>query len=50
MGKNRLDRPMDTKQPSDKPCWNEVLATVLTDIFPTDQNIEFVFDRLERAS
>ncbi|WP_282063753.1 hypothetical protein [Roseobacter litoralis] len=50
MGKKRLDRPMEPKEPLEKPCWNEVLATVLTDTFPTNQNIEFIFDRLERAS
>ena len=50
MGKNRLDQQMDMKEPSDKPCWNDVLATVLNDILPSDQNIEFIFDRLERTS
>ena len=49
MGKNHLERPMQMKEPSDKTGWPEVLATVLSDIFPTSQNIEFVLDRLERA-
>lgn len=50
MGNNRLNRPLEMKEPSDKPCWNEVLASVLNDIFPSGHNIEFIFDRLERAS
>lgn len=49
MGRNRIERISRDRLQADRSCWREILQDALSGFSDTDQQLEKLFDHLERA-